>query len=104
MLDLLADLNRTAGRTIVVVLHDLNLACRYAHHLVAMRGGRIVAAGAPADVITEDTVREVFGLDSVVIPDPISGTPLVVPYSGVTAPMPTMRRRAAGPTAARALA
>ena len=65
------------------MLHDLNLACRYAHHLVAMSDGRIVAAGAPADVITEDTVREVFGLDSLVIPDPISGTPLVVPYSGV---------------------
>ena len=83
VLDLVADLNRTAGRTIVVVLHDLNQACRYAHHIVAMRDGRIVAEGAPADVITDDTVREVFGLDSVVIADPISGTPLVVPYSGM---------------------
>ena len=73
----------------MVVLHDLNQACRYAHHLVAMRGGRIVAAGAPVDVITEDTVREVFGLDCVVIPDPVSGTPLVVPHSGVATTTPT---------------
>jgi iron complex transport system ATP-binding protein len=79
VLDLLARLNRDAGRTIVVVLHDLNLACRYAHHVVAMRDGRIVAGGAPDEVITADTVRDVFGLESVVIADPVSGTPLVVP-------------------------
>jgi iron complex transport system ATP-binding protein len=84
VLDLLARLNREAGRTIVVVLHDLNLACRYAHHLVAMRDGRIVASGTPHDVITADTVREVFGLASIVIDDPISDTPLVVPYSGAS--------------------
>ena len=93
VLDLLVDLNRSDGRTIVLVLHDLNQACRYAHHLVAMRDGRIITTGAPADVITEETVREVFGLDSVVIPDPISGTPLVVPHSGVFGRLPTMRPR-----------
>jgi iron complex transport system ATP-binding protein len=80
VLDLIADLNRRDGRTIVVVLHDLNLACRYAHHIVAMRDGRIVANGSPHDVITADTVRSVFGLECVVIPDPLSGTPLVVPH------------------------
>jgi ABC-type cobalamin/Fe3+-siderophores transport system ATPase subunit len=79
VLDLTADLNRHQGRTVVVVLHDLNLACRYAHHLVAMRDGAIVAAGAPADVITAETVSSVFGLDCLVIADPVSGTPLVVP-------------------------
>ena len=79
VLDLLTDLNRERGRTVVVVLHDLNLACRYAHHLVAMRTGRIVAEGDPATVVTEDLVREVFGLDARVVPDPISGTPLIVP-------------------------
>jgi iron complex transport system ATP-binding protein len=79
VLDLLADLNRTQERTIVCVLHDLNLACRYAQHLVAMRDGRIVAEGAPADVVTEDLVREVFDLDARVIDDPISHTPLIVP-------------------------
>ena len=79
VLDLLTDLNRERGRTVVCVLHDLNLACRYAHHLVAMRAGHIVAEGDPATVVTEDLVREVFGLDARVVPDPISGTPLIVP-------------------------
>ncbi len=81
VLDLVAELNRADGRTLVVVLHDLNLACRYAHHIVAMRDGSIVATGTPRDVITVDTMRRVFGLDAVVIDDPISGTPLVVPHS-----------------------
>ncbi|MGW7071489.1 ABC transporter ATP-binding protein [Streptomyces sp. NPDC054855] len=67
------------GRTVVVVLHDLNQAARYADHLVAMKQGRIVAEGAPDDVVTEDLVREVFGLDCVVVPDPVTGSPLVVP-------------------------
>ncbi|MEV8317238.1 ABC transporter ATP-binding protein [Streptomyces sp. NPDC059900] len=67
------------GRTVVVVLHDLNQAARYADHLVAMKQGRIVAEGAPADVVTEELVREVFGLECVVVPDPVTGSPLVVP-------------------------
>jgi len=85
VLDLVAKLNRERGRTIVVVLHDLNLACRYAHHIVAMRSGVVVATGSPSDVITADTVRDVFGLESMVIDDPVSHTPLVVPFSSATA-------------------
>jgi iron complex transport system ATP-binding protein len=79
VLDLLTDLNATSGRTIVCVLHDLNLAGRYAHHLVAMRDGAIVAEGPPAAVVTEATVAEVFGLESVVVADPVCGSPLIVP-------------------------
>jgi iron complex transport system ATP-binding protein len=79
VLDLIDQLNADQGRTVAVVLHDLNLACRYAHHLVAMRDGAIVAAGRPAEVITEDRVREVFDMDCVVTTDPVSHTPLVVP-------------------------
>jgi iron complex transport system ATP-binding protein len=79
VLDLVERLNLDRGRTVVVVLHDLNLACRYAHHVVAMRDGDIVAQGVPGDVITADLVRDVFGLDCVVIEDPVSRTPLVVP-------------------------
>ncbi|MBB3085394.1 ABC transporter ATP-binding protein [Geodermatophilus sabuli] len=79
VLDLLTDLNRARGTTIVMVLHDLNLAARYADHLVALSAGRVHAAGDPADVLTEDCVRAVFGLDSRVIADPTSGKPLMLP-------------------------
>jgi iron complex transport system ATP-binding protein len=79
VLDLLTDLNRRRGTTIVMVLHDLNLAARYADHLVALAGGRVHAAGDPAAVLTEEVVRTVFGLDSRVIPDPVSGKPLMLP-------------------------
>ena len=79
MLDLLVDLNARRGTTVVMVLHDLNLAARYADHLVAMADGVVVAEGVPAEVVTEDIVRGVFGLDCRVITDPVSHTPLVVP-------------------------
>ncbi len=91
VLDLLARLNEMEGRTIVLVLHDLNLACRYAHHLVAMKDGAVVAEGTPAEVITADLVADVFGLRCAVIDDPLTGTPLVLPVparthrTGVTA-------------------
>ncbi len=78
LLELLAKLNRE-GRTVVAVLHDLNHACRYASHLVAMRNGAIMAEGAPSEIVTEKLIEDVFGLASVIITDPVSGTPLVVP-------------------------
>lgn len=79
ILDLCARLHEEAGRTLVAVLHDLNHAARYATHLIAMRDGRIVAAGPPAEVMTADLVEEVFRLPCRVIDDPETGTPLVVP-------------------------
>ena len=88
VLDLLVDLNQQHGRTIVLVLHDLNQACRYAHHLIAMRGGAIVATGPPPTVITEELVADVFGLACRVVADPVSGTPLVVPIGRHHAPAP----------------
>ncbi len=78
LLDLLAALN-AEGRTVVAVLHDLNQACRYASHLVAMRSGAILAQGSPSRIVTPDLVERVFGLPCVVIDDPVSGTPLIVP-------------------------
>ncbi|GAA1796405.1 ABC transporter ATP-binding protein [Leucobacter iarius] len=79
VLDLLADLNRRRGTTIVMVLHDLGLAARYSDLLVAMSDGGVHAAGAPAEIVTPDLVREVFGLESHVLADPVSGAPIVSP-------------------------
>ncbi|MFG2103330.1 ABC transporter ATP-binding protein [Micromonospora echinaurantiaca] len=79
ILDLCARLHEEQGRTLVAVLHDLNHAARYATHLIAMREGRVVAAGPPAEVVTAELVEEVFRLPCRVIEDPESGTPLVVP-------------------------
>ncbi|MEL4072622.1 ABC transporter ATP-binding protein [Ochrobactrum sp. GPK 3] len=79
LLNLLRNLNRKQGNTIVAVLHDLNQACRYADHIVAMRQGHIVAEGNPRDIMTAELVETVFGLPCVVIDDPITGDPMVVP-------------------------
>ncbi|MGV9192908.1 ABC transporter ATP-binding protein [Microbacterium sp. MC2] len=79
ILDLLHDLNRDRGTTVVMVLHDMNLAARYADHVFAMREGRVVASGAPQEVMTTALIREVFDLHCEVIADPVSGTPLVLP-------------------------
>ncbi|MBN2471608.1 MAG: ABC transporter ATP-binding protein [Anaerolineae bacterium] len=78
VLDLLDDLN-AAGRTIVMVLHDLNQAARYADTVIALRDGQIVAQGTPQQVITPENVWQVFGLKAQVVPDPVTGTPLCVP-------------------------
>jgi len=79
ILDLLTDLNRKFGKTIVMVLHDINLSARYADYVFAMDKGRLAAEGAPAEVITSALVNRIFGLECTVIRDPLSGTPLVVP-------------------------
>ena len=100
VLDLLAHLNEAEQRTIVLVLHDLNLACRYGHHLVAMKDGAIVAEGAPAHVITAEVVAEVFDLRCHVMEDPLTGTPLVLPVPGRQRPPAAM----AGPSPASACA
>ncbi|SDH30074.1 ABC transporter ATP-binding protein [Microbacterium pygmaeum] len=82
VLDLLRELNRSRGTTIVVVLHDLNLAARYADELVVMSQGRIVTQGAPRDVLTSQVVAEAFALEALVMPDPLTQTPLVIPVPG----------------------
>ena len=79
LLDVLRDLNAGRGTTVVMVLHELALASRYADHLVAMKHGRIVAAGHPNEVVTPEVVRDVFDLECRVILDPVSRTPLVIP-------------------------
>ena len=79
VLDLVDRLHHDRGRTVVMVLHDLSLAARYADHLVAMRDGRIVAQGPPRDVVTPELLADVFGLHAAVLPDPVSDGVLVVP-------------------------
>lgn len=79
LLELFRDLNRDRAHTMVAVLHDLNHACRYGDHLIAMKDGAIVAEGRPEDVITAELVEHVFGLACRIIDDPESGTPLVIP-------------------------
>jgi iron complex transport system ATP-binding protein len=79
VLDLLTDLNHSRGTTIVMVLHDLNLAARYADHLVAMANGRLHSRGTAQEVLTAETVRHVFGLESSIIADPLTGRPLMLP-------------------------
>lgn len=78
LMELFTDLHHV-GHTLVAVLHDLNHAARYATHLIAMKDGRVVAEGPPAEIVTADLVHDVFGLRCLVVPDPVAGTPSVVP-------------------------
>lgn len=82
VLDVLDRLNRTRGTTIAMVLHDINLAARYADHLVMMAAGRIIASGPPGEVISAESVRAAFGLAARVVDDPVSGTPMIIPLGG----------------------
>jgi iron complex transport system ATP-binding protein len=79
VLELVGRLHSERGRTVVVVLHDLNLAARYAQRLVAMKDGALVASGPPAEVLTEQLLADVFDLEARIIPDPVAATPMVVP-------------------------
>lgn len=92
VLDLCRDLNRR-GKTLIAVLHDLNQACRYATHLIAMRDGTILAQGAPGEIVTEDLMERLFGMSCLVVPDPITATPMIVPRSRAT---PSMTQSLAG--------
>jgi len=79
LLDFLFELNRTKNRTIVMVLHDLNLACRYADHLVAIHNKTIATQGKPEHIVTSEMVQEVFGMAAIIHEDPFFGTPLCIP-------------------------
>ncbi|SFF22656.1 ABC transporter ATP-binding protein [Blastococcus tunisiensis] len=79
VLELVSRLHAERGRTVVVVLHDLNLAARYAHRLIAMKDGDLVASGRPGEVLTERLLADVFDLEARIVPDPVAGTPMVVP-------------------------
>ncbi|MFF2745335.1 ABC transporter ATP-binding protein [Kitasatospora sp. NPDC058048] len=79
VLEMVRGLTTGRGRTVVLVLHDLSTACRYADHMVAMRDGEVAAQGAPRDIVTPELVRELYGVESVILTDPVHGTPVVCP-------------------------
>ena len=78
ILDLLTDLNRRRRTTIIMVLHDINLSARYADHLFAMKSGTLNACGTPQEIITPGLMRELYGLECIVMKDPVSGTPFIL--------------------------
>jgi ABC-type cobalamin/Fe3+-siderophores transport system ATPase subunit len=80
LLELFSALNQRSGRTLVAVLHDINHACRYASHLIALNKGNVIAEGKPADIVTPALMKAVFDLDCMVIDDPVTHTPLIVPH------------------------
>ncbi|MCS1352835.1 ABC transporter ATP-binding protein [Mechercharimyces sp. CAU 1602] len=80
VLDLLFELNEMQNKTIIMVLHDLNLACRYADYMVAIKDRGVFAQGHPEEIVDEDMVKEVFHMKCQISFDPIFGTPLCVPY------------------------
>lgn len=80
VLQLLDRLNREEGRTILMVLHDLNNAARYSHQVIALSQGRVYSAGPPEEVVTPDLLGEVFGVEAEIVPDPRTGVPLCIPY------------------------
>ncbi|MFE5049448.1 ABC transporter ATP-binding protein [Streptomyces sp. NPDC056637] len=102
VLDLCAELHEEQGRTLVAVLHDLNHAARYATHLIALRGGEVIAEGAPGDIVTADLVERLFGMKCQVIDDPETGTPLVVPAARKARKVPARDAEAPAKTVARA--
>ena len=80
ILQLLQHLNEAEKGTIVMVVHDLNHATRYAHHMVAIKAGTVVSEGSPQEVVTQDMLREVFGIEADILTDPRTGVPLCIPY------------------------
>ena len=81
LLDLFKTLNLKEGRTVVAVLHDLNQACRYADHIIALNAGELIAQGRPNEIINEALIERVFGLKNCIVPDPVTKTPMVIPLS-----------------------
>lgn len=81
VLDLCRHLTSDGERTVAAVMHDLGHACRYGDHLIAMRNGAIVATGPAAEIVTAELIRAVFNVEAMIVPDPASGTPLVIPIT-----------------------
>ncbi|NJO81358.1 MAG: ABC transporter ATP-binding protein [Blastochloris sp.] len=91
VLDLVCTLNRDHGKTIIMVLHDLNHAARYADRLIALRAGRIVADGPPVTVLTPSLLEQVFGVWATILIDPMTHAPVCLPYGVITQGEPAPR-------------
>jgi ABC-type cobalamin/Fe3+-siderophores transport systems, ATPase components len=98
LLDLVRDWQRSGGRTVVAVLHDLNLAAQYCERLLVMHEGRLVADGPPPDVLTAETIRRVFGVEPVLLPHPASGVPQLLLQPGSLNGAPAEERSAGEPS------
>lgn len=81
ILDLLKELNQKRKTTIVMVLHDINLSSKYADYIFATKNGQLIKEGTPAEIITPANIRDIYGIESVVVPDPLSGSPFIIPAS-----------------------
>lgn len=88
VLELLRELNQKEQKTIVMVLHDINMAAEYAHSLLALRAGEIVAAGSPKEILSTTLIRDVFGIESRVIEHPVTGQPMCLPIPGADRTLP----------------
>ncbi len=92
LLDLAHRLNREEDRTVVMILHDLNLAARYSDTIVAMKEGKVMAVGTPVEVLTPQLLREVFEIEAEVLLDAATGCPVVIPIRALHAPATTVER------------
>lgn len=81
ILDLLKDLNQKKKTTIIMVLHDINLSSKYADYIFAMKNGNLIKEGTPNEIVTPEIIQEIYGIQSVVINDPISNSPMIIPIS-----------------------
>ncbi len=91
VLDLVRMLNRNYGKTIIMVVHDLNHAARYADRMIVLRAGRIVADGPPMAVLTPSLLEEVFGVRATILIDPVTHAPVCIPYSAINRDDPAPR-------------
>ncbi len=80
ILDLLKELNEKENRTIVIVLHDINLACRYADYIIAIKDGKVYGEGKPEEIISEALIKDVFQINSKIVPCPVFNTPMCITF------------------------
>ena len=85
VMELLTRLNSEQDKTVVMVLHDLNLAARYAGHMIVLHEGKVLSQGSPEEVMNPETVRQAFGVEAHITADPHRGTPMCVAYRSVAA-------------------